>query len=142
MRKEVRYTVQTEGRDFGKTYLITEFSAEKGERFAAKIFFAIMNAGVQLPKGLDKMGMEALAVAGFDLIVGALSRISFEVAEPILSEMMEGIQRVPDISRPELTRNLLPDDIEEISTRLALRREVWSINTSFLPAVTGLNTNG
>lgn len=142
MRNEVRFTVQKEGRDKGKTYLITEFSAEKGERLAAKILFAIMNAGINLPKGIDKMAMESIAVAGFDLIAAAITRISFEVAEPIFKEMMEGIQFIPDISKPELTRILLPEDIEEISTRLSLRREVWSINTSFLPAVPGLNSTG
>lgn len=142
MRKQVKYTVQIEGRDKGKTYLITEFDADKGERFAAKVFFAILNAGLRLPDNLEKTAMENIALIGFDAICGALARVKFEDVAPIFDEMMEGIEFMPDISKPELSRKLLPDDIEEISTRLMLRKEVWNINTSFLPAVTGMNSNG
>lgn len=142
MRNELRYTVQLPGRDKGKTYLITEFSADKGERWAIRVFFALLNAGVQLPKGIETMGMEAMAAAGFDAVVGSLSRVTFDVAAPLLNEMLDGVQLIPDISRPELTRNLLPEDIEEISTRILLRKEVWSLNTSFLAAVTGSTSKG
>ena len=142
MRNQVKYTVSIKGRDEGKTYLITEFSADKGERFAAKVFFAILNAGIKLPENIEKTAMENIALIGFDAICAALSKVRYEDVEPIFNEMMEGIEFIPDITRLELSRKLLPDDIEEISTRLMLRKEVWKINTSFFEAVTGMNLSG
>ena len=42
---------------------------------------------------------------------------------------------MPDPSKPHVVRNLIEEDIEEITTRLKLRGEVWKLHTGFLKAV-------
>src|SRR5690242_21778037 len=52
MRKTLRYTVAEEGRDKGKTYLLTEMSASQAEMWAARAFLAMANNGIEIPAQL------------------------------------------------------------------------------------------
>jgi len=141
MRREIRYTVQKEGRDKGKTFLITEFSARKGEQWAIKVFFALMNAGVEVPDGIEKMGMEAISATAFTTLISSLSRVPYAAAQPLIDEMLDCVQLMPDVSKPHYVRTLLENDIEEITTYLLLRKEVWTLNTDFFKAAAESNSS-
>ncbi len=69
----------------------------------------------------------------------ALSGLKYEVAAPLLAEMMQCAKFMPDASRPQIVRNLMDDevnsDIEEVATRIKLRIEIWNLHTGFLKAV-------
>ena len=99
-------------------------------------------AGIILPAVLHAMdevhsfmsrekGMAGMAEVG----IKALSGLKWEVAEPLLAEMWQCVQIMPDPSKPHVVRNLIEEDIEEISTRVKLRAEVWKLHTGFLKAV-------
>ncbi len=114
-------------RDVGKTFLITEMPASQAERWAMKALLAVARAGIDLPVGLYEQGsMRTLAVLGLQ----AVTSIQFEEAEPLLDEMMKCVQ----IVEQKATRDLTEDDIEEVRTRLLLRRKVLELHVGFLKA--------
>lgn len=130
-RLTVNYTVKDEGRDFGKVFVLTELPASRAESWAMRAILALMASGVEVPEGFERMGMAAMAEIG----IRALSGLKWDVAEPLLSEMWECVQVMPDPGKPHVVRRLIEEDIEEIATRVKLRVEVWRLHTGFLKAV-------
>ena len=130
-RSTVNYTVQDEGRDSGKVFVLTEMPASRAESWAMRALLALMAGGVEVPPGFDRMGMAAMAEMGIKALVG----LKWEVAEPLLAEMWSCVQIMPDPTKPHVIRNLIEEDIEEITTRIKLRAEVWKLHTGFLKAV-------
>lgn len=131
-RNTINYTVTDDNRDKGKVFVITEMPAGKAERWATRALFALMGSGVQVPEGFENMGMAAMAEVG----LRALGQLKWEIAEPLINEMFDCIQYMPDPSKPHVVRVLMDDsDIEEITTRVKLRAEVWKLHTGFLKTV-------
>lgn len=131
-------TVDAEGRDKGKTFLVTEMAPRKAEKWAARVLFAIAKGGGDDREAEEVAagGMAGLAAVG----LRSFTRVDFDDAEPLLDEMMECVSFIPDKSKLDQTtgepfkRGLVEDDIEEVSTILALRSEVIEIHTGFSPA--------
>lgn len=119
-----------DSRDAGKTFLLTEMSAADAEKWAIRALGAISNSGLDIPPEFTQMGMGALVSIGFR----GLMTMQFGEAEPLLDEMMECVQIIPDPKRPEVVRPADDEDIEEVQTRLLLRSEVFEIHTGFSPA--------
>ena len=122
-RKEASFTAES-GRDKGKQFLITEMSASQAENWAIKVILAIGNAGIEIPEGLVSQGMAGLMTMGYLNLL----KIPFEAAKPLLDEMMTCIQIIPSAN---IKRPLIEDDIEEVTTRLQLRKAVWSLHMDF-----------
>ena len=112
------------GRDENKVYRITEFSAFKAEKIAMKVLWAIAGAGIDIPGDMSNAPLAKLVEIG----IASLARVPYEMIEPVLSEMMEGVAFVtPDGS----VRKLLSDDIEEFRTILKIRKEVVALHIDF-----------
>ena len=129
MRKVMDYMVEAEGRDKGKVFQLTEMSAAQAERWALRAFQALARAGVDLGVVMGG-GMQGLASAG----LRAFAFLPFHEADPLLSEMFACVKIKPDAAHRNVVRDLVDDDIEEISTRLTLRAEVMKLHTDFLRA--------
>lgn len=114
-------------RDHGRLYFLTEMPASRAEKWAARAFLALSNGNPEIPEDIQKGGMAGLAVVGFQM----LAKLNFAEAEVLLDEMMTCVQFVPDPKRPETLRRLLEDDIDEVSTRVRLRSEVFTLHTGF-----------
>jgi hypothetical protein len=128
MRKTKVVVIQADGgRDKGKTFLLTEMDADRAERWATQAFFAVSSNGVDVPPEVMQLGMGALVAVG----VRAILTAKFEDAWPLLDDMMTCVTVIPDPTRPALTRPLDKDDIEEVTTRLLLRSEVFELHTGF-----------
>lgn len=128
MRKVVDVTISDEGRDKGKTFRITEMPADKAEKWAIRALMALAKNNAQLPDDVVGAGMAGLAFVG----VQALSTLKFEEVEPLLDEMFQCLQMVPDPSgHPDIVRALVANDIEEVMTRVKLRSEVLTLHTGF-----------
>jgi hypothetical protein len=127
MRNSLIYTVADEGRDKGKAFLLTEMPASKSERWAIRALLAMAKSGIDLPEGAEHMGFAGIARLG----LGLLLKVPYEMAEPLLDEMMECVQAIPTPSRPDIVRYLIEDDIEEIKTRFKLRKEVFELHANF-----------
>ena len=130
-RKSTNYTVTDDNRDNGKVFVITELPAARAESWAFRAILALMEGGVELPPGFERMGMAGIAELG----IRALSHLRWEVAEPLLAEMWDCVQIMPDPAKPHVVRPLIDQDIEEVMTRIKIRAEVWKLHTDFLSAV-------
>lgn len=139
MRHTKIWKCDTEGRDKGKHFLITEMLSSKGEKWAYRALLAIINHNAELPAGFEATGWAGLAQVGFQGLTG----LPWHLAEPLLDEMMGCIQIVPDFPKFNIPR-MLEDgdgspgsgdlDIEEVTTRAALRWEVFKLHVDFSEA--------
>lgn len=140
-RKTKLVPITTENRDKGKTFLLTEMSPVKAEKWATRALIAIARSGsAEMPEGfkdeLGNLGMAGIAALG----ARALTTIDFADAEPLLDEMMGCVELVPDASKIDqmtrlpVVRPMIADDIEEVSTILLLRSEVIELHMGFSPA--------
>lgn len=133
MRKEKTIVIETEGRDKGKMFHITELSATQSEEWATRALFVMMNCGVEVPDNLLSAGLAGIAAIG----IKSLSKVPYEMAKPLFDEMMGCIAIVPDPKQPLVKRGyggvgpLIEDDIEEVSTRLQLRKAVLDLHLDF-----------
>ena len=126
-RKSVTYTESSKGRDHGKQFLITELGAEQAEEWGAEAVVACMNAGVEIPDNFADQGLAGIARVGFQ----ALTKVPFSVMKPLWDSMMQCVQFIPDPARPNVIRPLFPDDIEEVKTRLKIRKEIFMLHVNF-----------
>lgn len=130
MRKTTTVTIDSQGRDHGKTFLLREMPASQAEKWAMRAFLGLAKSGATVPDGISEAGMAGIATLGF----GVFSGITFDLLEPLLDEMFECVSLIPDPSRPQVVRALIEDDIEEIGTRLRLRKEVFALHVDFSEA--------
>lgn len=127
MRRTIEVKIEDEGRDKGKVFVLTEMPASQAERWAVRAFLALAHSGVELPDNIEGAGMAGIAVLGFT----ALSGVKFEEIEPLMNEMFACIKIKPDPSNGNIIRDLIEQDIEEVSTRLTLRQRVFELHTGF-----------
>lgn len=126
-------------RDFGKTFLLKEMPASTAERWATRALLALARSGINLPDNAAGAGWAGIAVLGFQ----ALSHASLDEIQPLLDEMWQCVSFIPDMRHPQVSRALMwpgPDgegaDIEEVTTMLRLRAEVFTLHSGFsLPGV-------
>ncbi|EIF30967.1 hypothetical protein BCh11DRAFT_06479 [Burkholderia sp. Ch1-1] len=127
MRKSTVFTA-TDGRDKGKAFLITELPAEEAEDWAMRALFTMVNAGVEIPDELLGAGLAGLAALGLK----SLTKVPYDAAKPLFQTMMQCVQVLPDPRDHRTVRPLMTDeDIEEVSTRLALRKAVMNLHMGF-----------
>lgn len=119
--------ISAEGRDKGKTFHLREMPASQGERFALKVFHALAKSGFDVPEDLAQSGMAGIARLG----MGVVSALQFGDLVALMEEMLGCVQFVPDPSRPNVMRPLIEDDIEEVATRLKLRKELLALHIDF-----------
>ena len=126
-RKELDYTVETDGRDKGKVFHLVEFPAARAERWAFRAFLAMGRSGVDVPENVMSLGF----VGAAKMLAGAICKLPYADAESLMDEMMECVTIKPS---PKITRALVEDDIEEILTRVLLRIEVIKLHAGFSTA--------
>lgn len=138
MRKTISFAA-TDGRDSGKRFRITEMSAARAEEWAARSLFAVMSSGVHVPDDILAAGFAGVAAIG----IKSLTKVSFDVAKPLFDEMMTCVQYEFEPGRDGGARALIDDDIEEVSTRLKLRKAVLELHMdAFLGAVPSTQASG
>lgn len=138
MRKKKVVTITAEGRDRGRSYLLTEMPVMKAEKWSARLLLAMGKSGIEIPDDAIAAGAVGVLAVG----VANIGKIAFEDAEPLLDEMMACISFVPDPANKDVVdpeypfaRPLLEDDIDELPTLLKLRSEVAELHVGFsIPA--------
>jgi hypothetical protein len=136
-RKQHTIVIEAKGRDEGKMFVLNEMSATQAEKWAARALLAMARSGLEVPKDIATAGLAGVAALG----IKALGGMAYEDAEPLLDEMFSMVSYIPDPARPAIKRGyggvgpLIEDDIEEISTRLRIRKELFFLHTNFLQPV-------
>ena len=135
-RKLQAVTITAAGRDQGKQFLLTEMPATRAEKWAIRVFLALARSGVDVPDNIASMGMAGIAMVGLK----AMGGMDFELADPLLDEMLTCVQAVPDPAHPEIVRRLVESDTEEIATLMKLRQEVLALHVDFSSLAARLNS--
>ena len=134
-RKSITVTIDGSdpfmARDAGKVFRITELPATQAERWALRAFMAMAKAGVDIPENISSAGLAGLMSIG----LGALSKIEFHDALALMDEMWTCVQIQPDPNESRTVRGLIESDVEEVPTRLFLRRQTLGLHVNFsIPA--------
>jgi hypothetical protein len=143
-RKTKRVTITAEGRDKGKSFLITELPADQAERWAIRALLALIQSGAVISEDALHAGMASIAAIG----VSALGGLSWETAQPLLEEMFTCVQYQPADARiaPQELMTGNNSQIEEVTTRLSLRLAVFELHLGFsvpdAPPTSGTSTEG
>lgn len=109
------------GRDAGKKYLITEMDAESAEWWAFRALQAIAGAEAELNFQSPLADMAAQGIK-------ALAKVHPDQAKPLLDEMMGCVAMVIPAGG---TRPLMAGDIEDVTTRITLRKAVMGLHLGF-----------
>lgn len=130
-----RLTIDTEGRDKGKVFLLTEMPADAGERWANRAALALTNTGAAIPEEALGAGWATLAAIG----VQALGMLRHENVQPLLDELWPACVRwvPPTAGLPpqEIVRGQ-NSQIEEVATRYEIYFALWKLHTGFsMPGV-------
>ena len=120
--------VAEHGEDSGKNFCITKMPVMKAEKWAAKALLAIMHGNPEIPEEMASMGIIGL----FQVGLNGLMKCKWEDVEPLMDEMLEYVEIIPDISKPQVKRRLFEGDIQDVRTILGIRKAIWEFNTSFL----------
>jgi hypothetical protein len=126
-RKVSCVAIDAEGRDKGRTFLLTEMPATQAEAWAIRAFMAIAKGGAEIPDQIPQ-SIAGIAILGFKTLLGSMN---YADAKPLLDEMMGCVQFIPDPGQPKVIRNLVESDIEEVATRFYLRKQVFELHTDF-----------
>jgi len=119
-RRVDKVTIDKEGRDKGKVFLITEMPATTAEYWAARLLTMLAKGNADVPPGFFQMGFEGCAAW---IAVHGIGGIDWSVCKPLLDEMMECVTILPDPTK-NFSRRLEINDVEELATLLTLR-EAW-----------------
>lgn len=133
-RKVERLVVTSEGRDKGKTFVLTEMPADQGERLANRIVFALLNTGAAVPEEALGAGWAALAALGLQ----AIGLLKSETVQTILDDAWSACvmyEHKPNIPLQLITGGV-NSQIEEVKTRYEIHLALWKLHTGFsLPVV-------
>ncbi|WP_220703932.1 hypothetical protein [Citrobacter braakii] len=129
-RKEIPFIVETEGRDKGKEFLITEMSAWDADSLAQDIFRAMGDSNYSsIPADVIAMGCAGLATVGLSII----SASSPEVARQLRDRLMSTVDIIITNDGQRQQRKVNGAlDFEEVSTIRSLLDKVFEINFNFL----------
>ena len=122
MRKEVEITIE-EGRDKGKTFKITEMSATQADRWTLKVLCLFGKGGILL---------EELAKMDFNTIIKIMGDVSYDMAEPLLDELLECASFKKDGVYVPMKGSMIESVVEDFRTLYRLRLEALQLVLGFL----------
>ena len=139
-RKTKTVTITTKDRDEGKVYILREMSASQAEDWAMRALEAISQR-TEIPAGLSDAGMIGVFILGLKPVLSAPHAMS----KPLLDEMFERCLSIQPGEDTTLLRGagtslikpigkMIDEDIEEVSTRVFLRDQIFELHTGFSPA--------
>lgn len=130
-RKELDVKIETEGRDFGKVFHITEMPTAQAEKWGIRALLGMAKSGLDVSPDVVATGMAGVNAMGIKALLG----IDWAILEPLLDEMFTCVKIKPDASNGDIIRPLIEQDIEEVSTRIKLRMSTLNLHLDFLQAV-------
>lgn len=127
-RKTTRITIAEEGRDKGKAFVLTELPTDQAERWFIRALFAIAKSNADVTPEVIAGGAASFAAWGLP----ALLQADYRDVEPLLDEMWQCIQyqHAANIPLQDIAAGV-NSQIEEVSTRFALRLAVMQLHLGF-----------
>ncbi|WP_023640362.1 hypothetical protein [Dickeya zeae] len=129
-RKEIPFIVETEGRDKGKEFLITEMSAWDADSLAQDIFRAMGDSNYsKIPADVIAMGCAGLATVGLSVISASSPDVARQLRDRLMSTVDIVITHEGTLQQRKVKGEL---DFEEVSTIRSLLDKVFKVNFDFL----------
>ncbi|MBN4857040.1 hypothetical protein NMD10_11285 [Citrobacter portucalensis] len=129
-RKEIPFIVETEGRDKGKEFLITEMSAWDADSLAQDIFRAMGDSNYSsIPPDVIAMGCAGLATVGLSVISASSPEVARQLRDRLISTVDIIITSEGQRKQRKVNGSL---DFEEVSTIRSLLDKVFQVNFDFL----------
>lgn len=129
-RKEIPFIVETEGRDKGKEFLITEMSAWDADSLAQDIFRAMGDSNYSsIPADVIAMGCAGLATVGLSVISASSPEVARQLRDRLMSTVDIIITNDGQRQQRKVNGSL---DFEEVSTIRSLMDKVFQVNFDFL----------
>jgi hypothetical protein len=123
---KIEDTKHPSNRDIGKVFVITEMAAVQATEWADRLLLIISRTGMDLPAAKNR-GMAGLVEIGFRM----LPMTTYPEMQPILSELLKCVKIRPNKDNPDIERDLIMSDIEEIPTVYRLRQEAFMVHAGF-----------
>jgi len=127
-RRTSEVTIKTQGRDHGKTFVLTEMPAEEGEYWATRALELIEKSSDLQPSAEPQTGgMAALAEA-------TAKRAGINIARHLQDESLNGMWKYVQFQPKDKdapAQKLRDDHIEEWQTRLDLRVAFFRLHVGF-----------
>lgn len=113
------------GRDAGVRFWVTEMPVVKADKWATKVLIALVNAGVEVPN--VNAGMLGITT----MLLSSLQNIAEEKAIPLLDELLDCVQIIPEGGKPR-PLDLSMNDVQDFTTLWLLRKEALMLHIDFL----------
>lgn len=130
-RRVNEVTISREGRDKGKTFVITEMSASAAEEWFSRAMMLLARSGAEVSPDIFNHGAAAFAAMGIAAAVTGLGKAPFGEVKVLLHEMFGCVAFKGPNGMLISERTMVDSQIEEVSTRLQLREEVLSLHLGF-----------
>ena len=138
MRQKKPITIETEGRDKGKHFLITELSSYEAEQWVWRLIPVLAQAGIEVSDEDLKGGFAGIAAMG----AAAVLRMPYAFVKSLLDEMLPCIQyqhhdkhgKALPLAEIQMNENC---QIEEVSTWFQLRKAVIDLHINPTQAAGG-----
>lgn len=132
-------TITAQGRDKGKTFVLTEMDAWQGVKFSMRALLALSRGGIEVPPGLFDQGWIGLAsMMPYVIVIGlkSLHGAQWAEVEPLVDELAKCIKFQPPgcAGRPDMLQEIFPDpnsQFEESATFYNLLKEVAQLHLGF-----------
>jgi hypothetical protein len=123
-------TIQDEGRDKGKVFVLTEMPATAAEKWATQALYLLAQSGVSISEKQHQAGMSGLAGA-LSKAAGGIGQLK-ALQDPSLDAWWDCVKYVHDPKHmPQAINQGEACQIEEIKTVTFLRMQVLRLHTAF-----------
>ena len=132
-RRTVTVVIEDEGRDKGKTFILTEMPATAGERWATQAMALIAQGGMSISDAAHVSGMEGLSTVQ----MAGIAQLK-ALQDPSLDAWWECVRYQHAPNQPPMA--IIQGEgsqIEEISTITFLRMQVLELHTAFFSPASG-----
>ena len=128
-RNTATVTIEAEGRDFGKTYKLTEMDAWSGDKWATRLLLAAFQTGAPVSESDVAAGWQGIWRSGIFMAL----RIPPDTLIPLLDELMECVRYQPPNAKlpPQAILSSSACQIEELATFWRLRLALVELHTGF-----------
>jgi len=139
-RKSLRVTIDAEGRDKGKAFVLHEMPSDQAERWFIRLVLALANAGAKVPEEILFGGAagfaEMLPTLRNSLVVAirAIQGLDHRDVRELMEEMTPFIKWQPPGMPAPPEQDIFPGDnaqIDEVATWIKLRFELIQLHVGF-----------
>lgn len=126
-RRIERVTIEAEGRDQGKTFVIAEMSAVAADDWAMRALFTLANSGVPVIDAIRQAGMAGVAQLGPEVFAFA----KYDDMKPLLDTLWDCVAYEKEPGQPLVKGQLKNTQVEESGTFLWLKLAAFQLHTGF-----------